>query len=297
MTTTKSFMRRFIFDKLPLRGVYVVLSDVWTTIVEQKEYPDSIKQILGELLSANVLMTSNLKLKGKITVQIQDNPKLDLVVSECSNDLIVRATAKFSKSIHEDNQISYLDCLAKGALVISIDSKGDGKLYQSVIALPGLDLSEVLNEYMLQSEQLKSIFILACSEDKVVGFMLQQLPDHAGNYIDDINRIFMLANTLTKGELMHEDIVLILHKLFNEDDIVLYEPHPVKFSCTCSRAKVSNMLRSIGKEEAHSIILEQGKIEVTCDFCNTNYIFDINDVNNIFSMLCVDMESISQEIH
>lgn len=291
-----SFLQKFIFDKLPIRGAYVVLDDVWQTISKQKEYPDGIRRVLGEMLIANILLTSHLKLNGKMITQIQDNPKLDLVVSECNNLFDVRATAKFSTSAHADNQVSYADCLANGSLVISIDSERDGKVYQSVVALSGLDVSAMIEEYMLQSEQLKSMFMITYAENKIVAFMLQQLPDHAGVYADDIERIFMLANTLSRQELTHDSLELLLNKLF-EDDIVIFDAYPINFRCSCSREKVSNMLRSLGKEEAHSIIKEQGSIEVTCDFCNTVYKFNTADVDMIFSNIAIDMETISNAIH
>ena len=163
----KSFLRRFIFDKLPVRGACVDLTDVWQTISAQKEYPDGVKQVLGELMAANVLMTANIKFEGKIITQIQGNPKFDLVVSECDNELGVRSTAKYEHSVHEDNQVSYLDCMARGSMVISIDSEKDGKLYQSVVALTKLDLGDVLTEYMLQSEQLRAFFVLAYSSSRL----------------------------------------------------------------------------------------------------------------------------------
>lgn len=292
-----SFVQRFIFDKLPIRGACVDLTDVWQTIAAQKEYTTGIRQVLGELMAANILMMSNVKLHGKIIAQIQDNPKLDLVVSECDHDMHVRATAKFERSVHEDNQVNYNDCIKQGTLVISIDSNNDGKVYQSVVALAGHDLSQVLTEYMLQSEQLRTLFVIAYSESRVVGFMLQQLPDQAGLHDDDINRIFMLADTLTQSELLHYDLNNILHRLFNEDDIVLFDVQKVQFKCTCGRERVSNMLRSLGQEEALSIIADEGSITVTCDFCNTVYSFNEQDVQDMFSTLCVDIECISQEIH
>lgn len=293
----KSFVRRFMFDKLPIHGACVELTDVWQTIASQKEYPDGIKQVLGELLASNILLTTNIKLKGKIIAQIQDNPKLDLVVSECSNDLKVRATAKFSNSIHQDNQVSYADCVVHGSLVISIDSNADGKLYQSVVALNGYNLEEILTEYMIQSEQLRTIFVIAYSEAKVVGFMLQQLPDKSGGLAEEVNRVFFLSETLKHSELLHDDLSVLLKRLFDEDDIILYDPHEVEFKCTCSRIRVTNMLRGLGKEEALGIIADEGQISVTCDFCNTIYAFDENDVEDMFSSLGIDIECISKELH
>lgn len=293
----KSFIRRFTFDRLPIHGACVELTDEWETIAAQKEYPDGIKQVLGELIAANVLLTTNIKLKGKIIAQIQDNPKVDLIVSECSHDLKIRGTARYSTSAHQDTQVSYKDCVHKGSLVISIDSNADGKVYQSVVGLTGYDLEEILTEYMIQSEQLRTVFFIAYSENKIVGFMLQQLPDNNNVYTDDIDRVFMLAETLKHSELLHYDINVILKRLFNEDDVVLYNTHEVEFRCTCSRERVTNMLRGLGLEEATSIIADEGAITVTCDFCNTVYSFNEQDVQDMFNTLHLDIECVSKEIH
>lgn len=293
----KSYLQRFIFEKLPLRGAFVVLEDAWQTIVSQREYPEGLQQLLGELLAADVLLTSNIKLHGKIAAQIQDNPKLDLAVSECTHDLNVRAMATFTKSSAEDYQLQYEDCINGGMLVISIDSQNDGKLYQSVVALSNSELSYVLNDYMLQSEQLRSFFIFAYTKNKVVGFMLQQLPDPVEAHEEDSKRLFLLANTMTKAELLSNTVAEMLHKLFNEDDIILFDQEEVKFCCTCSREKVTNMLRSLGKDEADSIIADEGIIRITCDFCNTVYVYDSTDVVMIFESLCADMDNVSTEIH
>lgn len=293
----KSYIQRFIFDKLPLRGAFVVLDDVWQTIASQREYPEGVAQLLGELLAANVLLTVSLKLDGKIITQIQDNSKLDFAVSECTHDLNVRATAKFAKSVAADYQIQYEDCVEDGMLVISIDSQNDGQVYQSIVALAEIELSAVLNEYMLQSEQLRSFFVFAYTKERIVGFMLQQLPDHASEHVEELNSLFLMANTLTKAELITNSSPTMLYKLFNEHDIVLFDQEEVNFACTCSREKVTNMLRSLGKDEAESIIADEGTIKITCDFCNTLYSYDSADVAMIFESLCADMESISKSIH
>lgn len=292
-----SVIQRFIFDKIPMRGAMVDLTDAWQTISGQKDYPDGVQHFLSELIAANVLIAANIKFTGKIIIQINDNKKVGLIVSECTNDLKIRATAKFSENTHKDTQITYKDCVSQGILVISVDTEDSKHRYQSLVPLSNIDLATAIEEYMLQSEQLKSLFLFAYANDRVVGFMLQQLPDHTNKFIDDIERVCLLAETLTHTELLNLNLDVLLKKVFPEDDIMLFGQQNVVFSCTCSLEKVTGMLRSLGHEEALSIIAERGSIEVTCDFCNTCYNFTENDVKNMFSVLCVDIESISNEIH
>ena len=150
---------------------------------------------------------------------------------------------------------------------------------------------------MLQSEQLRTKIVLKYSEDKIVAFMLQQLPDEANKYEDEINRIFLLAETLTPEELEKKDLATIFKTLYNEDDILLFDEQNINFACNCSRDVVSNMLRTLGKNEVVSILDEMGVIDVSCDYCNTKYSYYGDDIDNIFTTLSIDVENVSNEVH
>ncbi len=291
---SNSFVQKFMFAELPIRGAFVILDDVWREIISQNTYPDSIAQVLGELVAANILMTTGVKFRGKIIAQIQDNPLFNLIVSECRDDLSVRATAKLSKNV--DTELNYHKCLSVGKLVVSVDSNNEGKIYQSIIALDGSNLSETINKYMLQSEQLNSLFILAYTKERVVGFMIQQLPEQNVELFNEIERVFFLANTLGREELLEDDVSTVLYNLFHEDDLVLYDKIDVDSFCTCSRGKVSRMLRSVGMAELERIVAEEGAVNVTCEFCHTEYSFNSADIIDVF-VADVNLASPSDKIH
>jgi molecular chaperone Hsp33 len=291
-----NYIRKFVFDSIPVKGVFVELTDVWSKIARQKQYTPSIKQLLGELLTANILLTSSIKLDGKIVTQIHEIPNLDLVVSECSNQYKVRATAKFK----EDSVITSMDynsIVQSGRLVISIDSNSDGKLYQSIVELANKELAAIINGYMVQSEQLNSWVIISYSDDRIVALMLQQLPDVDNVNQENIEQIFLLAKTIKHQELLNIPYESLLSKVFINQDIVLYDKEIIAFECSCSSEKVANMLRAIGIEEVMSIIEEDKIIAVTCDFCNTEYKYQEQDIQVVFSNLSIHEECISQEIN
>lgn len=291
-----SYIQKFMFDKLPIKGSMVVLNDVWEVIANQRAYPEGLEQILGELLAANVLLTSNMKLDGKVICQIQDNPHFAILVTECSNQLNTRATAKFESQ--DEITLDYAAYLKHGRLVVSVDSQSDGQLYQSVIAFNGTTVDEILNNYMVQSEQLQSWIIIAYTKQQVVGFMLQQLPDTHEHFSHEVERVFMLANTLTKTELQHDSLETMLYKLFNEDDIVLLDKQAVNFSCTCSRTRIGQILRNLGKQELEDIVKEQGDISVNCDYCNTEYKFMQQELEQFVLQISLDeMSPISGQIN
>lgn len=291
-----SFFQKFLFDKLPIKGSYVVLDDCWQIIKSQREYPVALQQLMGELLTANVLLTNNLKLDGKVICQIQDNPHFNLVVSECSNTGDVRATAKYTAQ--DEALLDYASCLTAGRLVVSIDSKSDGQMYQSIIAFNGNSVSDILNNYMSQSEQLKTWFMIAYSQNKIVGLMLQQLPDVHAMFSNEIERVFMLAETLTNHELATDKFETLLYKLFNEDDVRVLPQHHVNFACSCSHSRVADVLRSLGTDELKAIIAEQGSIKVDCDYCNAEYRFSEVELEQFIMQLSVEeMSPISEQIN
>ena len=294
------FLTRFLFDKIPVRGAYLKLDSLWATIKNQKDYPDGIRRLLGELVVINILLSIGIKIKGKITTQIQNNDLIDFIVSECrvlDNEIFIRATAKFTNSINADYQITYENCISKGNLVVTLDMDGEGRIYQSIVSLNSNNLANSLENYMLQSEYLKTKIVIRYHEDKIIAFMLQQLPDTENKHEDDINRLFYLTDTLKPDELEQDELSDILRKLYPYDDILLFEEQCVFFSCGCSGDVVTNMLRTLGKKEVESILNEMGVIEVSCDYCNTKYSYYEDDIDNIFTTLTIDIENVSNEVH
>ncbi|MEO5808918.1 MAG: glutamine--fructose-6-phosphate transaminase (isomerizing), partial [Sphingomicrobium sp.] len=168
--------------------------------------------------------------------------------------------------------------------------------YQGVVALHGDQreplqrIAQVLEHYMLQSEQLDTRLVLAANGEVAAGLLIQRMPMQGeGNLAqrrneDDIglseayNRIGLLAATLTQEELLTLTPDQVLHRLFWEETVRRFDPLLPKFACTCSRERVMNMLRTLGREESDSLIKERGEVEVGCEFCGLKYHFDAVDV-------------------
>jgi molecular chaperone Hsp33 len=158
--------------------------------------------------------------------------------------------------------------------------------------------SDVLQHYMLQSEQLDTTLVLAANDTTAAGLLIQRLPikgegnlaakasmedeDEIGRN-EDYNRIAILAASLTRDELLSLDAETILRRLFWEENLVRFEPLTPSFACSCSRERVSHMIRGLGVAEAESILAERGDIEVGCDFCGKQYRYDPVDAAHIFA--------------
>lgn len=276
-------LQRFLFEHLPIRGELVHLDSAWRSIIERHEYPDVLRNIMGELSAAAVLLAATLKLKGSLVLQIMGNGPVKLLVVECSGEMELRATAKWSGDLPQD---SFADLIGEGQFAITLDPKDGGQTYQGIVEIKGSSVAEVMQNYMSNSEQLETRLWLVADGQQAAGMLLQKLPgsDNLDSQIDEDawTRIIVLAETVKNEELLSLPPQTIIHRLFNEDDIRLFDAKSVSFVCSCSRENVAMMLRMLGREEVDSILAERKSIEVFCEFCNQRYEFDKVDAEIIF---------------
>jgi molecular chaperone Hsp33 len=310
-----SQLHKFLFDGLPVRGMLVQLTDVWQEVlkrraanVETGPYAEPVRHLLGEMTAAAVLMQSNIKFNGALVMQIFGDGPLKLAVVEVNPNLSLRATAKVVGELGDASTLpEMVNVNNEGKCAITLDplNKMPGQqAYQGVVPLfddhrNKLDkFSDVLQHYMLQSEQLDTTLVLAANDTTAAGLLIQRLPikgegnlaakatmedeDEIGRS-EDYNRISILASSLTADELLNLDAETILRRLFWEEKLVRFEPLTPSFACSCSRERVSNMIRSLGTEEVESILAERGDVEVGCDFCGEQYRYDAVDAAQIFT--------------
>jgi molecular chaperone Hsp33 len=303
MDKVNDTLNRFLFENTPVRGNIVNLTNTFQLALNKQNLPAGLKQALGELMAASALLTATLKMNGSLVLQIQSKGALKLLVVECTSDFGIRATAKWNGEINDDQNL--FDLIEHGQFVITLDPKDGGQTYQGIVPIEGDDISTILENYMLRSEQIDTKIWLACDGKSAAGMLLQKLPDtmnqvskseeSAEHDVDAWNRVGHLADTITNEELLNLDSETLLHRLFHEEDVRLFEASNTKFFCSCTRASVANMLRMLGNEEISSILEEQGKIEVNCDFCNTHYQFDKVDAAQL--MVSDVVAQGSKEIH
>jgi molecular chaperone Hsp33 len=281
----KDKLHRFLFDQANIRGEIVKLTDTWKTILSHHIYSQVIRELLGQVVAASVLLSATLKFEGSLTVQASGDGLLNLMVVECRNDFAVRAIAKY----HEPLPLSGTDesglkqLLGNGTLVITIEQAVTNERYQGIVALEGSSIAEFLEGYLQRSEQLETRIFLAADKYAAGGLLLQQLPGQRNEDDDSWDRITHLGSTIKDDELLTLTAREILHRLYHEEDIRLFDAEGIYFACSCSRNKVSNMLRSISQQEAADVLREQGNISVDCEFCGQTYEFDEIDIAEIYS--------------
>lgn len=284
-------LQRFVFENTPIRGNLVNLTQTFQQALHQQQMPKGLRCALGELMAASALLSATLKMRGSLVLQIQSKGLLKLLVVECNSDFGMRATAKWSDEVTENQTL--FELIERGQFMITLDPKDEGQAYQGIVPLEGDNISAVLENYMLRSEQIDTRIWLYCDGESAAGMLIQKLPetinqrkknqDHGAEDVETWNRIGHLASTISDDELLKLPPETLLTRLFHQEDVRLFEASNTQFYCSCSRESVANMLRMLGHEELTSIIEERGSIDVNCDFCNTLYSFDKIDTAQLLA--------------
>ena len=276
----KDALTRFLFEHAAIRGEVIHLDATWQQVLQHHDYPAALRQAMGELMAAAALLAATLKLKGSLILQIQGQGPVSLLVVECTGDMQMRATAKWQGELPAGG---LRELVGDGRFVITLDPKTGQQTYQGIVPLEGQSVADILQNYMTRSEQLETRLFLASDAQQATGLLLQKLPDQPQQDHDAWQRAGLLADTVKPAELLTLPAETLLHRLFHEEDLRLFEAQPVSFFCTCSRDSVANMLRMLGKAEVDSVVAERGDVEVHCDFCNCRYHFDAVDVEQVFA--------------
>jgi molecular chaperone Hsp33 len=272
-------LHRFLFEQLAVRGEWVHLDATWQTVLERRDYPPVIRRVLGEALAATVLLSATLKTQGLLTLQLQAQGPLHLLVVQCSHNHELRGLARWQEEVDE----APLPTLCgEGTVTITFEPDDGQERYQGIVPLTGDSLADALETYFAQSEQLLTRLYLNADDTAAAGLLLQRLPSQSADS-DAWNRIEQLGNTVTAEELLTLDARTLIHRLFHEEDVRLFGAQPVTFRCTCSNERTESLLRALGREEVRSIVAEQGRVEVACEFCGLSYDFDSVDAENLFA--------------
>jgi molecular chaperone Hsp33 len=272
------FRSKFLFEAFAVRGELVRLGSTVRTALEKHDYPMPLQALLGEALTAAALLAGTLKFEGLLILQAKGLGPLTLLMAECSHDGKLRGIARYEGDIPEAPLVGLL---GEGHLAITIEPgpgnryPGGGTRYQGIVPLDGVSLGECIEHYFSQSEQLGTRLWLEADGQHAAGLLLQELPatGHSQRDTDAWNRVCRLTDTLTRAELLTLDPETLLHRLFHQEDVRLFPAESLLFSCSCSRERIEAALRSLGEPELRSILEEQGRIDVTCEFCNQKHHF------------------------
>lgn len=289
-------VQRFVVEHQSVRGQFVRLGPAWLALREHADYPEPVRRLLGEAVSAVVLLASTLKFEGELTLQLQGNGGVRLLVAQCTHDFYVRGVARFDRE-RIDDQADFAALAGEGTIIVTIETGKQASRYQGIVPIGGTSLAASLEHYFETSEQLPTGVVLGADDFGATGVLVQRIPGQGGRAgeggaietesLEDLaDRTFVAARTaiasVQTDELLVRPAEELMRRTFTGLDLRIHESHPVRFRCRCSAERVEGMLRSLGATEVDSIIAERGEVTVTCEFCHKPWRFDAVDVSRLF---------------
>ena len=279
----QDLLHRYLFNELDVRGELVQIENAYNEMIADHNYPDPVKALLGELLVATCLLTATLKFEGEIAVQLQGDGPVKYAVINGDDKQNMRGIARLQSEI---TGTTVKELIGQGYMVITITPE-KGERYQGIVPLEHDTLSECIESYFEQSEQLKTRLWFATDTTegsaKACGLFLQVLPVDKQKSIEDFAHLEALSNTIKDEELLHLDANTVLTRLYHEDNPRVFEPQAIKFKCGCSRDKTITALVNIGQEELLKDVAEKGSVNINCHYCLKEYVFNEQDIKSIFN--------------
>ena len=274
-----SYVQRFLFEDLDIRGAVVRLDSAWQGMQADRAYPAIVTRLLGEMMATAAIIGGNLKQPGRLTFQLSGHGLLKALILDCTQDLKMRGMARFEPGIAE---APLQELVGDGRLLLTLDNPQAALPYQSFVPLEGGTIAEVFEHYLAQSEQQPARLFLAANDTTATGLFLQKLPSADARDADGWTRITHLASTVKPEELLTLDPATLLTRLFAEEDKRLYEAREVAYHCPEDWEKVRGMLLQLGRGEVEAILSEHGEVVIRDDICNRDYRFSVEDIKKLF---------------
>ena len=293
-------VRRFIVENRPVRGHWVRLEGAWRELRAHRDYPQPVRELLGQAVAASVLLAATLKFRGQLTLQLQGNGAVSLLVAQCTHDFRLRAVARFDAAAvaalapngasaqtgKPAGEVFRSLAGSEGRFAVTVEADERSLRYQGMVPLSGDSLADSLEAYFARSEQLPTRVLLAADGDRGAGVLVQKLPEEAASDDSQMREVWEEAargiERLSPEELLQCPVEELLGRGFAAQDMRLFRGAPVQFECRCSHGRVTSLLRALGADEVRDVLKEQGSVTVTCEFCHRPYRFDPGDVEALF---------------
>lgn len=300
-TTPRDEVRRFIVENRPVRGHWVRLEGAWRELRAHRDYPQPVRDLLGQAVAASVLLAATLKFRGQLTLQLQGNGAVSLLVAQCTHDYRLRAVARFdaeavaalsgngaSKPAGKAAGAVFHQLVgSEGRIAVTVEADERDMRYQGIVPLSGDSLAGSLEAYFARSEQLPTRVLLAADGERGAGVLVQKLPEDSAIDESQMSEVWQQAERgierLSANDLLQYPVEELLGRGFAAQDMRLFRGAPVHFECRCSQGRVTSLLRALGADEVRDVLREQGSVTVTCEFCHRPYRFEEGDVEALFA--------------
>ncbi len=287
----KDQLFRFVFENTHIRGEIVHLDASFQSAVQYHQYPQPIRILLGQAMAATALLGATIKYEGMLSLQLQGKGPVKLLIVQLSSEDTIRGMVEWDTDYHAvlgaEGEWTLPQLVTDGYMAITVESKTQGDRYQGIVDLAADNLAAALENYFDQSEQLNTRLWLSASNNSAAGLLLQLMPGTEESGLqeeqEDWSRLNYLSGTITEQELQGLPVREILHRLYSEEDVRLFEPDSIRFVCTCSRQRIENMLKGLGYQEVREIFEQEQMVSVECEFCKQAYKFDAVDIEKLFA--------------
>jgi molecular chaperone Hsp33 len=280
MVAQNDIVMPFVFEALPIRGAIIQLRKSWHRMLLGHHYDPPVLETLGHSAAASALIAQSLKFDGSITLQINGNGPLAMLVMQCTSNLELRGMASAE---HLENDVAFAELVQKARCAITVDAGAMDRPYQGIVEVSGESLADSLEDYYERSAQIPTHLQLVSDRNCCGGILLQQMPGEQSPVADEWRRLGALASTLRIRDLADGLTPTLLGRLFAEDDLRVFRPREAQFRCRCSRRRTEDVLKLLGEEDTRDLLAERGRIEVTCEYCGRTRIFDSIDIARMFA--------------
>ncbi len=309
-------VQTFTLESSGIRGDLVRLGDSLDQIVSRHDYPAALAALLGEMLALTAMQSSLMKYDGVFTLQTKGDGPVKMMVADATSEGHLRGYAGFDMEKLEAalarhaasggaGPLAIADVLGGGYLAFTVDQGEHTERYQGIVELTGHSLSDCLQHYFKQSEQIQCGLIVAAGKVegawRAGGLILQRLPDQGGSprkshedlsgvppedsdEAEDWRRAMILQASCTPGELLDWGLPIndLLFRLFHEEGVRVFRRRPLVARCRCSRTRLEETLRSLPRAEVEDFKVD-GEIVMSCQFCNQDYRFDSSALEQVYA--------------
>jgi molecular chaperone Hsp33 len=276
-----NIIRRFLFKDLDIRGQHLSINQVWRAMIKDRGYSKQVRQLFGELSALAIMLANGMKHKGKLTMQLQGNGIVSLLLAEVTHDLQIRGMVRANGAIADDS--SFDQILGEGQIVVTLYNAQTDHSFQSLVPRNPKGLIQTFEDYFAQSEQLDSKLWVSSTQDNLSAMLVQKMPVSKSYDEEDWHRITALSSTITKSELCDLDAEQLLHRLFYEETVELFEDNIIDYECQQDRHRFEKIIFDLGEQDARDLLQEKGEISIHNEICNEHLFFNEQDLDRIFA--------------
>ena len=274
-------INRFLFKDLDIRGQHLSLDDTWQDMIQNRGYGAPVRQLFGELSALAIFLANGIKHKGKLTLQIQGDGIVSLLLVEVTDDLKIRGMVRADGAIKENDSLDKI--LGEGQIVATLYNAQTDHSFQSIVPRNAQGLIATFEDYFSQSEQLESRLWVSSTQDSLSAMLLQKMPKADQHDAEGWYRISALSDTITESELISLDAESLLHCLFHEEDLQLFKAEWIDYRCEQNKERFEKIIYDLGEQDARSLLKEHGEIAIHNEICNEHLFFNKDDVDRIFT--------------